>query len=144
MEIQTIVNTINSKLAGEMLSYLELKPHLDAVIDSINTELNAQYPVFSEIPEGKSVYDYFPDKYIRSVVIPGAAWQYLVVDEEGINTATQFQIDYQMGLFYMTRDMLYNIPEEYQADSEQGSVEFEFEEAYGERGVIVDGSNYLL
>ena len=146
MEIQTIVNRINTNLAGELLSYNELLPILDKTIDDINTQLNSCYPVFSEMPAGKTNYDYFNNKYIRSVVIPGATWTYLVIDEEGLPTAQQFQFDYQTGLFYMVRDMLYNIPEEYQADSEQGSVDFTITETVSttDRGLYVDGNNFCL
>ena len=97
-------------------------PFLDNVLDDINAKLNSCYPVFSDLPEGATEYSFFPDNYIRSVVVPGAAWYYFVVDEEGISTASQFQMDYAKGLFEMQRDMLYNIPEEYEADPMRGAV----------------------
>lgn len=146
MEKQAIVNIINAKLAGELLSFNELLPLLDETIDEINSNLNSCYPVFSEMETGKSDYNYFPDRYIRTVVVPGAVWRYLVLDEEGIPTAMQYQIDYQTGLFTMMRDMLYNIPEEYQADYQQGTVQFEFDNTKDntQGGLYIDGTNYLL
>ena len=54
--------------------------------------------------------------YIRSVIIPGAAYKFYVTDEEGISTATQYQYDYAERMFRMKRDYSNQIPEEYQAD----------------------------
>ena len=121
MLIKDIVNLINQKLAGELLSYSELRPFMDCVIDDINSQLNACYPTFSSL-EASGEYVAFPDKYIRSVIVPGTAWYYYVVDEEGTPTAQQFSGDYSRNLFIMQRDMLYNVPEEYQADSLQGTI----------------------
>lgn len=121
MLIKDIVNLINQKLAGELLSYSELRSFMDCVIDDINSQLNACYPTFSSL-EASGEYVAFPDKYIRSVIVPGTAWYYYVVDEEGTATAQQFGADYSRNMFIMQRDMLYNIPEEYQADSLQGTV----------------------
>lgn len=121
MLIKDVVNLVNQKLAGELLSYNEMRIYLDTVIDDINSQLNTVYPTFSEL--GSAVeYTAFPDRYIRSVVVPGTAWYYYVVDEEGTSTAQQFGTDYSRNMFIMQRDMLYNIPEEYQADSLQGTV----------------------
>lgn len=144
MTIQEIIKRINGKLAGELLTYSELLPFLDNVIDDINIQLSTCYPVFSEIPEGKTDYDYFPDMYIRSVVVPGAAWYYFVMDEEGIPTATQFQSDYQLNLFHMHRDMMYHIPEEYQIDTLHGAMGHNFEQSEIQGGMFVDGSNFRL
>ena len=46
MLISKIVNGINAKLAGELLSLSELTVHIDTVIDEINAKLNAKFPVF--------------------------------------------------------------------------------------------------
>ena len=79
MDINTLVKLTNQKLAGETLLYSQLEPYFDDVIDKINTELNAIFPTFSEHRErnqtdsGIPAYTYFPDMYIRSVVVVGAA-----------------------------------------------------------------------
>lgn len=141
MLITNIQKLFNTALAGETLTIREMLPHLDFAIDSINSKLNTCYPVFSEIDTTTydAVYDCFPDKYIRTVVIPGAAWHYYVMDEEGLQTSPQYQKDFEEGKFIMQRDMLYDIPEEYQAESESGSVVGNIEnDTLGYRGLVVD------
>lgn len=193
MTYSEIIKEINDKLAGELLSYGELKRYLDEVIIDINNELDATFPMFSEMtgleevihnnedpfiraldehsvailantyylsgnkqkfitafvkavlmqhfcdPEFKEIqkdtaavmqkaeavwsavhvvvqeYDAFPDKYIRSVVIPGAAYKWYVMDEEGIPTADRYGYDYQDALFVMLRDYLEDVPMKYRA-----------------------------
>lgn len=124
MLITKIRKLFNEALAGETLTLSEMLPHLDAAIDAINENMNTIYPVFSDIDTAQpdAEYAYFPDRYIRTVVIPGAAWHFYVTDEEGAQTAFQYQTDFEMGKFRMLRDMLYSIPAQYQANSEQGSV----------------------
>jgi hypothetical protein len=122
MELSIIVKRINRRLAGEMLTYAELEEHLDAVVDEINTRLNSTFPVFSEFnntdyPAQYPNYTFFPDKYIRSVVIPGAAAKFYVTDEEGIDTAPKYNEEYTKNLFYMERDYSENIPVEFQSDN---------------------------
>lgn len=126
MLIKNIIPLINAKLAGELLTYKDLQPFMDNVIDDINAQLNTIYPAFSELGSFDVDYNMFPDRFIRSVVVPGAAWYFFVADEEGSPTAQQLAQDYQRGLFLMLRDMLYNIPVQYQADSLQGTVNFDF------------------
>lgn len=121
MLINDLVKSINNKLAGEMLSYNELRPHLNTVIDDINTQLDARYPTFTDV-EDTGEYTAFPDNYLRTVVVPGAAWYYYVVDEEGSPAAQQFSMDYSRNLFMMLRDMVDRVPIEYQADVMQGAV----------------------
>ena len=116
MQIIDIVSGVNAKLAGETLTFNELKLFLDETIDDINAELNAAFPAISEFQEYED-YDCIPDMYIRSVVIPGAAYKFYVTDEEGISTATQYQYDYAERMFRMKRDYSTQIPEEYQADN---------------------------
>lgn len=136
-EVQHLVNTA---LAGEMLSFSELLPHLNYAIDEINANLNTIYPTF-EIKAGAHEYTAFADKYIRMVVIPGAAWHFYVNDEEGMQTAPQYQIEFQKGLFFMLRDSIYNTPLEYQADLLQGSTSSEYDP---DRGLFVDGSDFQI
>lgn len=119
MEINKIVQLVNNQLAGEMLSYDSMKYLLDKTIDDINTRLNAKFPVFSEFNNTTYIgkypnYDFFPDKYIRSVVVPGAAQKFYVVDEEGIDPAPALTMEYKQGLFYMERDYSAKVPEEFQ------------------------------
>ena len=122
MLVYDIVKNINKMLAGEQLVYSKLEPFLDSVIDDINIQLNSCYPTFSEcefpsVLDTSAVSDYFPDRYIRSVVIKGAAYKFYIMDEEGINTAEMFGYDYQDALYYMLRDFIDKVPEEYQDDS---------------------------
>jgi hypothetical protein len=141
MLLTQVQRLFNEALAGETLSYKEMLPHLDAAIDGINSKLNSKYPVFSEVEydTAESVYDFFPDKYIRTVVIPGAAWHFYVMDEEGLQTAPQYQQDFEQGKFLMQRDMLYKIPEEYQDDDNAGFIVGDPEsDIFGDRGLVVD------
>lgn len=145
MNINSIVNRINRKLAGEILTYAELSDFMDDVIDKINTELNTTFPAFSEL-DSPTDYDFFPDKWIRMVVVPGAAYFYYQADEEGIDTAPGYETKMLEGLFYMKRDYSSQIPEEYMAPDTQGTIYFpvEDEDNVGERGVEVDGSIWRL
>lgn len=138
MKINDIVRTVNALLAGELLTYAELMPHLDYTIDCINEKLGACYPAFSELPTGATEYTAFPDKYIRTVVANGAAWRFYVADEEGLNTAPQYQADFYEDLFKMQRDMLYKVPAKYQTDVYEGSVAGDVDSVtLGEQGLIV-------
>jgi len=131
MNINTIVATINKQLAGEMLRYDELEPFLDATIDDINARLSATFPTFSEWVFNHDMqydgnYNVFPDKYIRSVVIKGAAYKWYIADEEGENASGAFGADYQAALFLMQRDYTVNVPEEYQ-ENKAGYAEMEWD-----------------
>ena len=117
-----IVSELNKALAGERLSLGSAIPYLDYAIDQINIELCSKFPTFSDLSSTDTAYTAFPDKYIRQVVIPCAAWRFYVVDEEGGSTAQQYQTDFRENLFYMKRDMLYAIPEQYLEDANQGHV----------------------
>ena len=133
---------MNNTLAGETLTLKEMLPHLDFAIDDINDTLNTIYPTFSELllkePETKE-YTCFPDRYIRRTVISGAAWNYYVVDEEGLQTAIQYQADFEKGKFIMQRDLLYSIPKEYQAPIARGYVIGDrSNDTVGERGLELD------
>lgn len=141
MLITNIQKLLNGALAGETLSIKEMLPHLDAAIDGINDKLNTCYPVFSDLDltAAGSEYSFFPDKYIRTVVVPGAAWHYYVMDEEGLQTAPQYQADFENGKFIMQRDMLYNIPEAFQSDDEAGSIIGRVDnDTLGFRGLVCD------
>ena len=142
MLLKDIVTRVNALLAGERLPYNEMLIHLDKTIDDINSQLNSTFPAFSEMPTGKVEYDYFPDRYIRSVVCVGAAWYYFTTDEEGISTAPQYLQDYDRGLFIMLRDYFNEVPIEYQSTSLKALVMAKDIED-GERGISVDGYSIL-
>lgn len=142
----TITQLFNEKLAGEMFNYDEIVSFLDLVIDEINADLSSKFPTFSEFtptqfPDYKASeytkedgtidtviktqvynnYDLFPDKYIRSVVIPGAAYKWFSVDEEGASTAPLFQQEYEKARFEMVRDYIDFVPPEY-VDDNTGAI----------------------
>lgn len=109
---------------------------LDEVIDEINDALNSKFPTFSELEDnmeftGNAEYNYFPDKYIRSVVCKGAASKFYTMDEEGSPTAEQYAREYATALFYMTRDYIELVPEEYRSES-TGSIIFDEKYRTGE------------
>lgn len=133
MLVNDIVKRVNQELAGEQLVYTRIKPFLDEVIDDINANLNSTFPTFSDL--GESVegglvtdYNYFPEKYIRSVVIKGAAYKFYVMDEEGEQIAQMYNYDYQRALFHMVRDYIDQVPEEYQSDS-TGSIRLKLDDS---------------
>ena len=128
MRYNNIIGLISKKLGDELVSESEMLSYMDSVVDDINTRLNATFPTFTEFKEDNAgvsaeLLDYtvFPDKYIRTVVIPGAAFKYYTTDEEGSYSAPKYEEEYNTGLFYMVRDYSFSIPEKYQAD-EQGYV----------------------
>lgn len=142
MLLKDITSRVNELLAGERHTYNQLIIYLDKTIDDINSQLNSTFPAFSELPEGKAEYAYFPDRFIRSVVCVGAAWYYFTTDEEGISTAPQYQYDYDRGLFIMLRDYFNQVPVEYQSTDLKALVMAKDIED-GERGVSVDGYSIL-
>jgi hypothetical protein len=121
LQIKTLIESINTQLAGELLSIGELKDFVDKAIDDINTRLNTKFPVLSDILDGTHLeYNAIPDKYIRTVVIPGATFKYYITDEEGAAVAPKYEEEYLKGLFYMERDYMSTVPEEYLETDEQG------------------------
>jgi hypothetical protein len=135
MRFSNIIERINKKLAGEMLEYNELDMFLDEVVDDINSRLNSCYPAFSEIdaihypdhmilhtnPDGTTTtidkeYDFFPERYIRSVVVVGAAYKFYLNDEEGMDTAQAYGFEYKNALFEMQRDFIEYVPERWRTD----------------------------
>ena len=126
MKVIDIVKLTNTYLAGEQLVYQKLIPFYDAVIDDINSRLNSTYPSFTEqgfvqLDRDDAVYDFFPDRYVRSVVALGAAHKFYTMDEEGVTYDTTYEQEYERNLFYMTRDYIDQVPEIFQSDS-KGSV----------------------
>ena len=125
MTIVQMTQLINEKLAGETLHPTQLLSYMDDVIDEINTELNSCFPSITEFITDQETgdknysenYNLFPESYIRSVLILGAAFKFYVTDEEGSNTAQLYQAQYKSNLFKMVRDYIWEVPEEYQNDS---------------------------
>ena len=139
MKYNTIVGLISKKLGDEIVSESEMLSYMDSVVDDINTRLDAKFPTFTEFKEDNAglnaeILDYtaFPDKYIRTVVVPGAAFKYYTTDEEGGYSSPKYEEEYNSGLFYMVRDFSFSIPEKYQADC-QGYIDIEGTDA----GLIV-------
>lgn len=133
MNINNIIKFTNDKLAGETLMYDQLLVFLDATIDDINSSLNSQFPVFSEFTsenENYPNYNFFPDKYIRTVVIPGAAAKFYAVDEEGAQVAPMFDTEYRQNLFFMVRDYSHLVPEEYRCEEQGFMIDYTAQEAH--------------
>lgn len=131
MKYNILVGLISKHLADEIVSEGEMLSYMDRVIDDINTRLNTVFPTFTEYKEDNKeltaeLLDYtaIPDKYLRSVVVPGAAYKYYTTDEEGSYAAPKYEEEYRTALFYMERDFSFRIPEQYRAD-EQGYVEID-------------------
>ena len=129
MKYNTIVGLVSKQLADELVSESEMLSYMDRAIDDINARLNTVFPTFTEFKEANADvdnlsldYTAIPDKYIRTVVIPGAAFKYYTTDEEGSYSAPKYEEDYKQGLFYMERDFSFSVPDEYRAD-EQGFIE---------------------
>lgn len=154
MKITTLIQNINSQLAGELLSIGELAVFVDKAIDEINTRLNTKFPVLSDVitaaqQDGAQSFDYtaIPDKYIRTVVVPGTAFKYYTTDEEGAAVAPKYEEEFLKGLFYMERDYLNLVPEEYQDSVEQGWIcgqGISGSEDPNRGGFTIDGSVFQL
>lgn len=144
MRFNKIIENINARLAGEMLPYAELLPFLDAAVDDVNTRLNTKFPVFSDLDSAAIEYTVIPDKYIRTVIIPGAVFKYYVMDEEGAATAVKYEEEYRTNLFYMERDYLSLVPEEYVEDMTQGTYSFEEGHPLYDRGLEIDAGCFEL
>lgn len=117
MLIKNIIQRVNNKLAGERLQRDEMELYLDSVIDDINERLGSKFPVISEFNAtsypGRTNYDnydLFPDQYIRSVLVSGAAFKFFNTDEEGADVAPAFKLEYESALFAMVRDYSDKVP----------------------------------
>lgn len=90
-----------------------------------------------------SVYDAFPDKYLRTVVALGTAVKFYTRDEEGEQIALDYQNRYEMALFKMVRDYHNQVPWYFQ-EREGGYIDFSHNREEGPwdlvpRGVVLDG-----
>ena len=148
MLISKLIQSINNQLDGELLDIRELCDVIDKSIDDINTRLNTCFPVLSDIlteHQGQVIeYTAIPDKYIRTVVIPGAVFKYYINDEEGAAVAPKHEEEYLKGLFYMERDYMMNVPEEYQCDGTQGHLTDPHYRDGKEGGLTIDTSVFQL
>lgn len=120
MRVSDIVSGVNTKLAGETLTLNQMRLFLNECIDDINADLSAKFPSFDGMSDGDD-YTAIPDNYIRSVIIPGAAYKFYVTDEEGSPIAMRYQYDYLDRKFLMLRDFAERVPEEY-VDTDKGYV----------------------
>lgn len=109
ININTIINYINERLAGEQLLYSQLLVFLDATIDDINQALNSNF---------------FPNRYIRTVVVTGACAKFYICDEEGTAVAEQHQYAYKEKLFLMVRDYSHQVPEKYRAEHQGYMIDY--------------------
>jgi len=162
MRINKIVDYINrSYIASDYVREPDIYYFMDLVIDDINERLQAKFPTFTDWPDfvdkwnsqitdprfmrDRTVYDAFPDEYIRSVVALGAALKYYTRDEEGEMIALDYQNRYEGALFKMTRDYLNQVPWWFQ-DNTGGFVPFTYVHEMGPwdlnpRGVVMRGNN---
>lgn len=124
MQISRLIKLTNEKLAGEMLSFEELAIHFDQVIDDINQQLNANFPVFSDLEQGTVDYNYIPDRYLRTLIPNGAALYFFIADEEGGQAPPGYLAAYREALFFMLRDYGHAVPDEFQDCDLNGTVAF--------------------
>jgi hypothetical protein len=120
MTIKDIVSRVNQLLAGETLSYNQMKIHLDSVMDDINNDLSSIFPVFSDLAADATEYTLIPDMYIRSVVCYGAAYYFYMTDEEGGNPQPGYMATYMKNKFEMMRDWIQRVPAEYEKLDDDG------------------------
>ena len=160
MEIKKIIDYVNrSFIASDYLRAPDIYYYMDLVIDDINERLQAKFPVLTDwnnfveewneahpdAPRINSVYDAFPDKYIRSVLALGVAVKFYTRDEEGEQIALDYQNRYERALFQMTRDYHNQVPIWFQENT-GGYIDFSYNrEAYPRnlipRGVVMYGNN---
>jgi hypothetical protein len=117
MKYTDVVALINEKLDGDKLTEARLLKYMDSAVDDINDALSASYPTFSEnkaLPGFDGTYILFPDKYIRGVVVLGAAYKYYTTESEGDSVAGNYGGEYNAALFVMKRDFLESVPEIFQ------------------------------
>lgn len=138
MKTEDIIRDINIKLAGELLSTGQLIVFINASIDEVNTRLNTKFPILKVTDHE---YTAIPDKYIRTVIIPGAAFKFYIMDEEGAAVSPKYEEDFLKGLFYMERDYLPMLPDEYVDDDIQGHVRIN---GLDDGGLVFDGSVFII
>lgn len=114
---------INSRLAGEQLTYTQLLPYINSTIDDINSRLHTCFPQLTRDDANRD-YTAFPDRWQRTVVVVGAGAKWYQDDEEGIATAQAMVEEYHTNLFLMERDYGPLVPEEYRESNASGMLPF--------------------
>lgn len=118
-----IVKRINEKMFEGLYSYEDMKYELDDAIILINNTMHSKFPFMSEFfeatPEGN--YDFFPEEYIRSVVIEYVVSALYRREGEFSNEFNTAVGAYNRGLEVMFRDHYHRVPEEY-LDQEVGVI----------------------
>lgn len=162
MKIKKIVDYVNrGYIASEYLREPDIYYYMDLVIDDINERLQAKFPTFTDWREfvdnwnahvtdprflkDNTVYDAFPDEYLRTVVALGTAVKFYTRDEEGEQIALDYQNRYEGALFKMTRDYINQVPPMFQ-DNTGGFIDFTCIEELGPwdlrpRGVVLRGKD---
>lgn len=113
MKHTDILALLNKKLNDEKLTWQQAVRFLDSTIDDINRELHSVYPTFTvaeTLPGYTQNYNFFPDQYVRDVVVIGGAYKFYADEEEGEPIARVFQSEYASALFYMKRDWMSQVP----------------------------------
>lgn len=148
MLIARLIQSINTQLDGELLGVNDVCDIVDKAIDDINTRLNTRFPVLSDIlaAQGNRATEYtaIPDRYIRTVVIPGAVHKFYIKDEEGAAVAPKHEEEYLKGLFYMERDYIALVPKEWQGFDTQGYLPDPMYDDDRNGGFSVDTSVFQL
>lgn len=148
MLISKLIQNINTQLDGELLGVHEVCSVIDKSIDDINARLNTCFPVLSDLmseQQGNVIeYTAIPDRYIRTVVIPGAVFKYYTNDEEGAAVAPKHEEEFLKGLFFMERDYMMHVPEQYQCDGTQGYLPDPHYKDGREGGLTIDTSVFQL
>jgi len=117
MKYTDIVALVNEKLDGDRVTESRLLKYIDEVVDDINDALSAKFPTFTEakiLPGYDGTYTLFPDMYIRTVVVVGAAYKFYTTEAEGDGVAGSYGGLYNASLFTMKRDYLESVPEIFQ------------------------------
>lgn len=160
MLLTKLIDTVNrTYITSDYLRAPDIYYYMDRVIDDINTNLQARYPVISEWdefvekwnekfpdhPKDRTNYDAIPDRYLRSVVALGTALYYYNSDEEGEQIAVDYLQRYNQNMFFMVRDFHNQVPWFYQND-EGGYIDFSYNRERGPknlnpRGVVMHGGN---
>lgn len=119
MQIYKIVEHVNRQMDDEMYVWFDIEYIAQKVLDEINDRLSSNFPEIEGFGEDEGAdYNFFPNRWIRGVLIPGIIYELLVVQDEFENLSFQRLREKQEGLEKMFRD--YTVPEEYQLDGDIG------------------------
>ena len=134
-----MLKALNETLAGEYLVWSQARPHLQWALDKLNDKLDTCFPDLTSTAAGTytddEVEDYpIPAKYIRAVLIPGAAHHFYLVDDEGTMSDMSFLQEMEEGMFKALRDFSPTIADEY-FNYEAGSMKSQYGDWLGGRGI---------